>query len=305
MTNEEKIKKWLAGELSEAEKKDFEDTEEFAKISKLLKAAHHFRAPEYSMDSEYRRLSEKLFSPKTTISIYERISPFFKIAAILILALTIGYFSYTHLKPASNSQEWITGQADIYLPDSSFVSLNAGSKISYSDKQWKKARKVELTGEAFFRVKKGSQFHVKTQQGTVTALGTEFSVKDWENYFQVSCYSGSVKVSTQGKSLVLQANSGFRIVNGTEETYAFSNEPGPDWLKGESRFKSVPLKFVIHELERQYKIPVEIRNVDLNQIFTGSFTHQDIEIALKSITLPLHLHYEMNENKIVITIEGK
>ncbi|MFW5820945.1 MAG: FecR family protein, partial [Bacteroidota bacterium] len=190
MTNEDKIKKWLAGELSESERKEFESSEEFAENIRLLKAVNNFKAPEYNVDEEYKRLYNKLFNRSRTVSLYERISPVLKIAAILILALTIGYLSYNYINPSLNNQEWISEQTELYLPDSSFVVLNAGSKIRYSDRKWKKERNVELSGEAFFKVKKGSQFNVTTGQGTVTVLGTEFTVEDWDNYYQVSCYSG-------------------------------------------------------------------------------------------------------------------
>ncbi len=304
MTNEDKIKKWLAGELSESERKEFESSEEFAETDKLLKAINNFKSPEYDVDSKYNRLSERIFNRKRTISFYERMSPLLKIAAILIIALTIGYFSYNYINPATNSQEWITEQAELYLPDSSFVALNAGSEIRYSDRKWNKERNVELNGEAFFRVKKGSQFTVITDQGTVRVLGTEFTVEDRENYYQVSCYSGSVKVNAENYIVVLKPNTTYRIVNGEEETYAFSDKSQPDWLEGESSFNSVPLKFVINELERQYKVSVETQNVDMDQLFTGSFTHQNLEIALKAITLPLDLKYEFINGVIIIAFEG-
>jgi ferric-dicitrate binding protein FerR (iron transport regulator) len=305
MTNEEKIKKWLSGELSEAERKEFESSEEYADIRKLLDSVKNFKAPGYDVHEEYKRLSQKISATRRTISLYERISPVLKIAAILVIALSLGYFSYTWLKPGSQVDQWIAEQTELYLPDSSLVSLNADSEIKYPDRNWNKARSVELKGEAFFTVKEGSEFKVKTQQGTVTVLGTEFSVKDREDFYLVKCYSGSVRVNAQGKAVVLSPNSAFRMMDSEEETYAFVNKSGPDWMNGESSFNSVPLKFVIKELERQYDISVDTRTVDLKQLFTGSFSNENMEIALKSITLPLNLHYEINDDKIVITVEGK
>lgn len=304
MTNEEKIKKWLAGELSEAEKKEFESTEEFAEISKLLKAASNFKAPEYDVVGEYKRLSEAIHI-KRPVPIIESINQFLKIAAILILTLTIGYLSWLQFRPDTNSSILIVEQEDVYLPDSSFVSLNDASSISYESRKWQEERKVDLSGEAFFRVKKGSQFNVNTEHGKVTVLGTEFTVKDREDFYQVSCYSGTVKVTIQAKSFVLQPNSAFRNLDGKDEIFAISGKTCPDWLKGESSFKSVPLKFVIRELERQYKVSVESGDVDLNQLFTGSFSNENLEVALKAITFPLKLNYEINDNIIVITFEDK
>lgn len=305
MTNEELIKKWLAGELSDSEKEEFESTEEFAKINKLMKAAKAFKAPEFNTASEYSRLSKNIFSKKETISLYKRISPILKIAAIFIVVSIIGYFSYNYIYSVSADKNWIANQTEVYLPDSSHVILNADSKIRFSEKKWRKERNVELNGEAFFKVKKGSQFNVKTQHGTVTVLGTEFDVKDRENYYEVICYSGSVKVNTEQNTILLKPNSAFRIIYGKEESYTISNKSEPDWINGESNFKSVPFGLVISELERQYRVSIEARNIDLNLLFTGGFPHGDIELALESISIPLDLFYEINGNKIVLTIERK
>lgn len=305
MTNEDKIKKWLAGELSDSERKEFESTQTFAKINRLLNAVNAFKAPEYDIDKEYSLLTRNVIHKNSSISLFQRISPVLKIAAILIIALTIGYFSNTHLNYTSKNQVFITEQTEVYLPDSSFVLLNADSKIKYLSNEWEKERNVELNGEAFFKVKKGSHFNVKTQQGTVTVLGTEFNVKDWENYYEVTCYSGLVKVITAYSSVLLKPNNAYRIVKGKERNYTISNQSEPDWLNGESSFNSVPFSFVIKDLERQYKVSVETNNIDLNQLFTGSFTHTNLEIALKSITIPVNLNYQINGNQIALTIENK
>lgn len=311
MTNEERIKKWLAGELSDTEKKEFEGTEEFARISKLLAAVQHFKAPSYDAEAEYNRLTESrnrsqnTRDRKKTITLDDRLRQLFRAAAILVLALTAGYFLYQQVFSSAGSGDWITEQTELYLPDSSYVTLNTASSIRYAEKNWDKERVVELKGEAFFNVRAGDQFTVKTQQGEITVLGTEFNVKDWGDYFHVTCYSGSVRVSTAQRSIVLQPQSSYRMINGKEENFIYSGEATPDWLRGESSFRSVPLSVVLEELERQYHVIVETRNVDVNQLFTGSFSHKNLEIALESITIPVNLHYEIDENKSVITVEGK
>jgi ferric-dicitrate binding protein FerR (iron transport regulator) len=305
MTNEDKIKKWLAEELSNSEKQEFERTEEFAKIDKLMKAAKAFRAPEYDIAKEQSRLLNKIHYKKETISLYERISPIFKIAAVFILVSIIGYFSYNYFESVSTANNWIADQTEVYLPDQSHVILNADSRIRFSEKKWRKVRNVELDGEAFFKVKKGSQFNVHTQHGKVTVLGTEFNVVDRENYYEVICYSGLVEVTANNSSVLLEPNSAFRIIHEKEEKYTISNKSEPDWLNGESSFRSVPFSFVINELERQYNVTVEANNINLNQLFTGGFSHDNIEIALEAITTPLDLNYKINENKIALTFESK
>ncbi len=302
MTNEEKIKRWLAGELSDGEKKEFESSEEFTEIGKLTKALNNFKAPEYNVDSEFKRLSETIIHKEKPDSILKKIYPVLKIAAIFIITLTIGYYSYNYL--SSDDQEWIVEQTNIYLPDSSIVLLNKDSKIKFSEKDWNTERNVELVGEAFFKVKKGLKFNVETKQGIVSILGTEFSIKDRNNYYEVTCFSGKVKVTTKKTTVLLEPNSTYRIVDKKEENFTDPGKSKPDWVDGESSFKSVPFKLVLEELERQYKVSVETVNLDTEQLFTGSFSNNNLEIALKAITIPVNSRYKINGNQIVITFEG-
>ncbi|TLX72599.1 FecR family protein [Labilibacter sediminis] len=305
MTNEDKIKRWLSGELSDSERAEFESSEEFGKIDKLLKAVNSFKAPEYDVEKEYNILSDNLSYNRRSISLYEKVRPVLRIAAIFIIALTIGYFTYTNFNSPSEKQGWVAEQGEIFLPDSSSLILNAASKIRFSEKGWEKGRDVELSGEAFFMVKKGESFNVITPQGTVTVLGTQFGVKDRDNYYEVICYSGSVKVVSGSMTRILKAGAAFRIINGIDDNFIVSNKKEPDWIKGESSFNSTPISFVFKELERQYKVKVEFNNVDLNQLFTGSFTNSNLKIALESITIPVNLRYEIKGNKIVINLEDR
>lgn len=305
MTNDNIIKKWLAGELSDEEKSEFESSEAYADLRKLSEALPAFKAPPYNTEKEYSKISGKIFRKGRTISLYDRLKPVLKIAAILIIALTVGYFSFTYLSRTLGENDWIAEQTEVYLPDSSLAMLNSGSKIRFTEKTWENERDVELTGEAFFKVKKGSRFNVKTHQGVVTVLGTEFNVKDWDNYYEVACFKGLVRVISRQDTVLLKPGDAYRVVNDKEENYTFPNKRDPDWLHGESSFKSMPLSFVFAELERQYNITIETKNVELNQLFTGSFSNNNLKIALESVTIPVNLRYKVKDNKVIITFENK
>ena len=154
MNKEEEIRKWLVGELSETERKEFELSSEFAKIERLQEAVKSFKAPDYSIDTELNKLSKNIFHQQKTINFYDKISPLLKIAAILIFVIATGLFSYKYFNTINNRGEWIAEQSEVYLPDSSLVIINSGSKIRFSKDNWAKDRNVELKGEAFFKVKK-------------------------------------------------------------------------------------------------------------------------------------------------------
>ncbi|WP_340110958.1 FecR family protein [Maribellus mangrovi] len=305
MDRNDKIRKWLKGELTDSERKDFESSDEFAEMRRLMDAVNKFAAPPYNAEKEYRKFEGKHLKTNREISLYQRISPVLKVAAVLVFVVLLGYFVFDRGSNTGNGNGWIADQTEIFLPDSSFVLLNADSRIRYNKSGWENDRKVELQGDAFFTVKKGSQFKVKTGQGTVTVLGTEFEVEDRKKYYEVICYSGSVQVVTGQHSVVLEPQSAFRIIDNKEDNYTISSQSEPEWLSGESSFKSVPLQYVLKELERQYQVSVKAEGVDLNQLFTGSFSHENLNIALESITFPVNLDYQINGNKIVLSFEGK
>jgi hypothetical protein len=77
----------------------------------------------------------------------------------------------------------------------------------------------------------------------------------------------------------------------------------PSWLNNASTFISLPYKTVIAEFERQYNVDITLLGIDSEQLFTGSFAHDNIDVALKSITLPLYATYNKSNN--TITIKGE
>ena len=98
------------------------------------------------------------------------------------------------LQPDANTWQTDPGeQVMVYLPDSSAVWLGPGSELSvdaYADQ-----REVELSGEAFFQVKRGSSFTVRTAHGAVQVLGTSFRVDASGAALHVRCQTGRVAVA--------------------------------------------------------------------------------------------------------------
>ena len=190
----------------------------------------------------------------------------------------------------------------ISLPDNSSVVLNAASAISYRKKNWDEQRTLKLEGEAFFKVAEGHKFDVVTSEGVVTVLGTQFNVKQRDSYFEVTCYEGIVKVTANGNSKKLVAGDMFRLDSGI--LFESSNsDTGPQWTENMSTFKTVPFSRVIAELERQYNITITYTGDKRMQLFSGGFSHNNLENALQSITSPLGLKYQMDGSTNVILFQ--
>jgi len=295
MNEENLLNKWLANDLSDAEQKAFEKSEDYELNKKIVERAKYFKAPLFSDEESYAGLKAKLRNKNrnknTAVLKLNFYKVLYRIAAIFILGITVSFF---FLFNSTNTKETLASQKIIFeLPDASSVTLNTVSKISYSKYRWKNNRKVKLEGEAFFKVANGSQFDVLTSDGTVSVLGTQFNVKNRENYFEVECFEGIVRVSANGELHRLTYGNTFRMINNLVVLDStISNEPA--WLGNKSNFKSIPLYEVLNELERQYNISITTLKVDTSRLFTGGFVHNNLEQALIAITLPFNMSYKNN-----------
>lgn len=299
MDKELLIKKWLDNDLNKLELEAFKKLEEYDSLVKLSNNLKHFKATDFDSNKELDAVLQKIDTQKTTKNNW--VKPLIRVAAIAVICFSI-YFYSTSIDTAIYTLA--AQKTSVELPDASNVQLNADSKLAYNKKSWDKKRDVELDGEAYFKVAKGSTFNVITEVGTVTVLGTQFNVKHRDNYFEVICFEGSVEVKYQSKSVKLEPGYSFFIID--ENVYAKEKDTRiePSWINDESYFKSLPYKEVLRELERQYNITVETNNIDITQLFTGTFKHNNLELALKSVTLPLNLKYQLkNDSTIVLSRE--
>ena len=100
-------------------------------------------------------------------------------AAASVMLLLIGFGTF-YMKERNNP-EWVSvvtasGQLkDVYLPDSTLVSMAGNSSLRYDLKEYGKERRVvEMTGKAFFQVKRNEArpFAVLRKITVVTVLVT-------------------------------------------------------------------------------------------------------------------------------------
>ena len=299
MDRETLILKWLNNDLNDQELKAFKALEDYDDLVLLQDKLQGFKAETYNKAGELEALQKAIRTKKGGKS-NAWINPFLRIAAILAICFGLYYYTTTLDTTVSSA---VAQKTSIELPDNSSVELNAASFLAFNKNHWKKEREVELQGEAFFKVEKGSTFKVVTNSGTVTVYGTEFNVKQRKDYFEVICYEGLVGVTYNARETKLKPGDQFLIIDGKIIAKEKELRSKPSWLTQESTFKSIPYKLVISELERQYGVTVKLLNVDNSQLFTGNFTHKDLDLALKSITLPLNVQYSKSND--TITIKGE
>jgi len=300
--NDTFLAKWLDGTLTDQKLKNLVSEEDYISYQKIkigmqvLSELEKPIAPSFAKIQKKINLKKKAKQRKLIVNWSISVA-----ASVLVL---IGIFTNFNAKQI-NIVTNFTEQQSTTLLDGSEVVLNAKSKISYQESDWKTNRILTLDGEAYFKVKKGSTFTVQTFNGKVTVLGTQFNVNSNEDYFQVTCFEGSVKVTDNYNDYILEPGSVFRKINGNSGVLFPTSEAAPSWINGESKFKSVPLKYVILDLEKQYNIAIDDSEINNSVIFTGSFTHSDLKTALASVFKTLNIKYHKKNNKIRLKIKDK
>jgi ferric-dicitrate binding protein FerR (iron transport regulator) len=297
MKNEKEILKWLNNELSSKEIEDLKQSEGFETLEKIAYYASQIETPKVDAHAALEAFKARNHSKKETKVRTLNFKTFYRVAAVLAVLLTSTYFLFFNNTKSFETQ--IAQTKTFTLPDNSEVTLNAASKITFNEKKWKEKRDLTLEGEAYFKVQKGQTFSVNTAAGIVKVLGTQFNVKERNNYFEVNCYEGLVSVTYNNETVKLPPGKTFRVINGHIENVEDFNAKNPSWIQQESSFNRIPLDQVIAELERQYDIKIKAEGVDTSKLFTGSFTHNDKKIALQAVTIPLKLSYKI-EGKTVI-----
>jgi len=299
MKREELIKKWLDEELNPMELKAFNALEDHDDLVKLSDSVKRFAAPEYTPENELQSVLQKIDHSSTSNNSW--VKPLIGIAAILTIFFGISYYNST-LDTEINTLA--SEKTKIELPDASDATLNALTSLKFNNNRWTNKREVKLEGEAFFKVAKGSRFDVITKDGIVSVLGTQFNVKQRENLFEVVCYEGLVAVAHGDNYVKLNPGDSYVILDGKLIAKEKETQITPSWLDNISHFESMPFKEVVAEFERQYNVSVTIGSMDTTLLFTGNFKHNDMDLALKSITLPLNLKYSLkNDSTIVLSSE--
>tara|TARA_R110002051_G_scaffold64139_1_gene116735 strand:- start:14433 stop:15344 length:912 start_codon:yes stop_codon:yes gene_type:complete len=295
------LAKWLNDELNEAELVEFKKSEAYETYKKIKESSSKLVSPDFDMDKAWNTLEQHKTEATPKVFVLSPFKKFLRVAAVIAVLLTGSFFYLSTL-----NESYTTAYAEnksITLPDSSEVILNAESELSFSDKKWDSNRNIDLKGEAYFKVAKGKKFTVETSEGLVTVLGTQFNVETREDYFEVTCFEGLVSVTINGEETKLPAGNSLLAINGKSTMSKALVNGEPTWLSKESSFKSIPLHYVLDELQRQFNIEVNAKDIDTAQLFTGSFSNENLDLALKSISVPLQIKFNLDGNKVLFYAE--
>lgn len=242
-------------------------------------------------------------------------------AAITILLAVVGvrWFGFNTSEQAKDSSTYIAktisyqtnyGQKrTLILPDGSKVKLNSGSKITFPKQFNDSIREVNLSGEAFFEVKKDPDhpFIVKTSMLSTRVLGTSFNINAFKESdgITVTLATGKVKVSVQNQEDVLLTPS-YQMVyqKSTKQTtkQKVDLQKALGWKNGVLRFDNETLVTAIPKLEKWFGVQIKLANQDAKDCsFTGAFKQVSLQSVLENITfVKKGLTYEFVSDKEVI-----
>ena len=239
-----------------------------------------------------------------------------KIAAILIL-----FWGGTKLYETTSVKENViayqtlyvpAGQrAELILPDSTHVWLNARSKLVYPISFGKDIRQVELNGEAYFDVihNEKQPFVVKTPQMDIQVLGTEFNVTAYSRSsdFEVALLRGCIELSSPrlSSNYRMKEKEHIRLQNNKLISKDISDYDYFRWKEGLICFNNESVATIIEKLKLYYDIDIKVYNQKfINSRYTGKFRTKDgIEQVLRVLQIEHKFTYTKNNDLNLITIK--
>lgn len=219
-------------------------------------------------------------------------------AAASVMLLLIGFG--TLYMTERNKPEWVSvvtvaGQLkDVYLPDSTLVSMAGSSTLRYDAKKYGKERRVvEMKGKAFFQVKRNEArpFSVQTAMTEVTVLGTSFQVNEQPGATEVNVVTGKVRFTAGEKPepVILTAGMSASYSEAKEEIEILPEEKPNhlSWKTKQLRFSDTPLEKVIEDLEDFYHVKIINKVNSPDTRLTVTFNDLPLDQALKVINQTL------------------
>ncbi len=201
------------------------------------------------------------------------------------------------------------GEYSLILPDGSQVWLNSETTLRFPVQFAENKREVQLDGEAFFKVQKNAAapFHVYTENGAVTVLGTSFNVSTYreDKYWQTTLVEGSVRVSGQGKTVVLKPSEQYSVdcTTGLENLVKVDPEVYTSWVEGKFYFKAYTFEEIVKKLERWYDFTMIYQDEMVKQMrFTGTVNkHRPLIETLRFLEMTTDIRFKVEGKKIIVS----
>ena len=202
---------------------------------------------------------------------------------------------------------------ELSLADGSQIFLNSGSSIRYplsfssSDK-----RRVELEGEAYFKVAKDSlkPFIVNSSGINVQVLGTSFNFNAYKENkdIEVVLVEGLIAMYTEkdqfrgDKTQLLRPGykGSYSSAGGVVKT-AVDTDLYTSWRSGELIYRNKTLEQIFMSLERSFDVKIKNQNNTLSgKIINANFGSESIENIIEYLNNMYEFKYTIKDDVIII-----
>lgn len=195
--------------------------------------------------------------------------------------------------------DYATGTGEtrtIALADGSRLQLNTDSAVQIHLSAGQRQVRL-LRGEAWFEVSKdpARPFVVESGAGSVTVVGTQFSVAQRQARTQVQVAEGKVQVSAgSGAPVFLEPGRAVEFADGQlSQVHGFDPAAGYAWRQRQLVFRQQPLAEVVEELNRYWPGRTLVLGDELReQRVSGVFDIDKPEAVLKALVYTLNLKAE-------------
>ena len=243
-----------------------------------------------------------------------RLNGFYRVAAILILALSV---TLGALKVLDRPQSVVTyvekmsakGETkSLLLADGTKVILNSDTKLIIPSNFNKEERIIELEGEGFFDVTPDPDkpFIIKSGETRVKVLGTSFDFKSYkeDEFIKLTVSTGKVRVNMidQDLQLAVSPNEHLSIskIDGNVRKESIEENNYIKWIHGSLYFNKEPIREVLKTINRTYNRKVILQCENCDYRITGTHDNKSIVAVIEAICFTSGLRSKREGGNIVL-----
>lgn len=198
------------------------------------------------------------------------------------------------------------GNFQLTLPDGSQVWLNSATRLTYFSGDGDSERMVELSGEAYFEVKKDPDrpFRVRTEHSEVLVTGTHFNISSYpeDETEATTLIEGQVVVARGGHSQTLSPGKQAAGRPGAPLQVREADVQGVlAWKEGYFSFDDQDLASVMRMVARWYDVEVEFRGGMPQEKIGGTYSRsKELSGLLTYLEQLSSFHFKQQGKKIMV-----
>jgi ferric-dicitrate binding protein FerR (iron transport regulator) len=206
----------------------------------------------------------------------------------------------------------------LVLPDSSVVTLNAGSQLTYkANMQHDSYREVWLDGEAFFDVKHlwkknlPQRFIVHTGDMDIEVIGTTFNVKKVGGYTNVSLNTGRIRIGLKDEpNSTIELLPGDFVRYSSREKHIVKKQVKPElftvWKEEKLSLDNMTVTEIARLLEDAYGYTVNIQDNQLAETkLSGTLQLKDESTLLEALAFTLDIDIIKKDSVLYLQLKNK